>query len=355
MVSSTLSWLTQASKSLSQQHLQLAQKRQALLTKPAGSLGAFELLAIRLAAMQATQRPSADNVSINIFAADHGIAAEGVSAFPQAVTAEMIKNFARGGAAICVAAKQNSANLHVWNLGTVAPVDCGAVVKNRIIAPQTANFAQSPAMSSDQLNSAMLVGVEAAESACFPEGLFIGGEMGIANTSAATAIAAVLLGCNVSDLVGPGTGLNADGVKHKASVIDIALKRHNLSGSDALQVLKSLGGFEIAALVAGYIRCAQLGIPVIVDGFICTVAALVAYRINPSVLDWFIFSHQSAEPGYQLLIKAFPNQVPLLDLGMRLGEGSGAAACIPLIRLACAWHNDMATFGEAAVSEQSEY
>jgi len=353
-LSTAFDWLEESTKPLSQLSFQQAKSRQNELTKPAGSLGAFETIAIRLAAMQNTAKPSADRVSIHVFAADHGIAVESVSAFPQVVTAEMVNNFARGGAAICVAARQFSADLQVWNLGTVAPVEGGSIVKNRIIAPQTTNFANAPAMTEAQLSKALAVGVEAAESASEQGSLFVGGEMGIANTSSATAIAAVLLACKVSDLVGPGTGLDKAGIENKTRVIDIALARHHLSANQPIKVLRSLGGFEIAALVGAYVRAAQLGTPIIVDGFICTVAALVACRVNSGVHDWLIFSHQSAEPGYKHLLSAFSDHQPLLNLGMRLGEGSGAAACIPLLRLACAWHTDMATFAEAAVTVQDE-
>ncbi|MBV0933361.1 nicotinate-nucleotide--dimethylbenzimidazole phosphoribosyltransferase [Marinobacterium weihaiense] len=339
----------QAVKSLDLAAEAAARARQQQLTKPAGALGTLESLAIRLAGMQGRECPRLERVRIAIFAADQGVAAEGVSAYPQAVTAEMIRNFARGGAAISVAARQLDAELSVWNLGTVVALEPLPGVHSRIIAPQSANLARQPAMTAEQLQQALDTGREAVLQA--PAELFIGGEMGIGNTTPATALAAALLQQPVSALVGPGTGLDADGVAHKCRVIEQALARHG-DAREPLALLASLGGFEIAALTGAYLSCAQLGIPALVDGFICTLAALLACRLQPGVADWLLFAHHSAEPGYRLVRAALPS-APLLDLGLRLGEGSGAAVAVPLLRMACALHAEMATFAEARVSESS--
>jgi len=332
--------------------------RQGQLTKPPGALGQLETLAVQLAAMQGAEKPQVERVQISIFAADHGVAAEGVSAFPQAVTGEMVKNFARGGAAICVLAKTLAARLEVVNLGTVNdPGDWPNVVR-AVIAPSTANFAVAAAMTEAQLAQALQAGDDSVLRAK-RDGvqLFIGGEMGIANTTSASAIACALLQQSPQLLAGPGTGLDSAGVAHKAEVIGRALALHNLlpapvggeGGGDALEILRCVGGFEIAALSGAYLAAAQTGIPVLVDGFISSVAALVAVRINPGVRAWLLFAHTSAEPGHRCVLAALDAQ-PLLQLGLRLGEGSGAAVAVPLLRLACALHNGMATFAEAAVS-----
>ena len=260
----------------------------------------------------------------------------------------MIRNFARGGAAISVAARVLGAELRVWNLGTVTPLEALPGVESRIIAPQSGNLLREPAMTDEQLQRALASGREAVLHT--PAELFIGGEMGIGNTTVATALAAALLGQAVAELVGPGTGLDPDGMAHKCRVIEQALARHG-SDREPLALLASLGGFEVAALTGAYLACAQQGIPALVDGFICTVAALLACRLNPDVADWLLFSHHSAEPGYRLLRQALPS-APLLDLGLRLGEGSGAATAVPLLRMACSLHAQMATFAEAAVSEK---
>ncbi|GAA0793351.1 nicotinate-nucleotide--dimethylbenzimidazole phosphoribosyltransferase [Marinobacterium sediminicola] len=343
-----MSWLEQAVKPLDRTAERAAQERQQQLTKPAGALGVLEQLAIRLAGMQGRVCPRLESVSIAVFAADHGVAAEGVSAYPQAVTAEMIRNFARGGAAISVAARALGAELSVWNLGTVVALETLPGVESRIIAPQSSNLLHEPAMTGAQLQQALDTGREAVLRS--PTDLFIGGEMGIGNTTAATALAAMLLEQPVKELVGPGTGLDSTGMALKCQVIEQALERHGNSRAP-LMLLASLGGFEVAALTGAYLACAQAGIPALVDGFICTVAALLSCRLNPAVADWLLFSHHSAEPGYRLLSQALPS-APLLDMGLRLGEGSGAALAVPLLRMACQLHAEMATFAEAAVSEK---
>ncbi|HEY5993448.1 MAG TPA: nicotinate-nucleotide--dimethylbenzimidazole phosphoribosyltransferase [Gallionellaceae bacterium] len=329
---------------------QAALARQGQLTKPPGALGRLEAVAVRLAALQGVERPAVEKVAITVFAGDHGVAAENVSAFPQAVTGEMVKNFARGGAAISVLAKALGAKLEVVNLGTVNDPGEMAGVVRAVIAPATANFAQEPAMSEAQLAQALQGGRDSALRAQQQGAqLYIGGEMGIANTTAASALSCSLLNALPAQLAGPGTGLDHVGVTHKVAVLERALALHRAHFDSPLECLRRVGGFEIAALTGAYLACAQAGIPVLVDGFIATSAALVAVRMQPQCADWMFYGHGSAEPGHARLLAALAAQ-PLLDLGMRLGEGSGAASAVPLLRLACALHNGMATFAEAAVS-----
>lgn len=328
-------------------------QHQTVLTKPPGSLGRLEEIAIELCALQGHDRPTLERIAITVFAADHGVCEEGISAFPQAVTGQMIANFAWGGAAISVLARRLGASLDVVNLGTVTPLDTGLQgVHHHPIAPGTANLARQPAMTHGEVAAALIAGDSAAERAA-QEGvnLFIGGDMGIGNTTAAAAVACALLGDTPGNLVGPGTGLDAQGLSHKADVVTRALARHG-EDRDPLAVLQSLGGLEIAGLVGAILGAAHRGIPVLVDGFIVTTAALVAVRQQPRVRDWLMFSHRSAEPGHQRVLEALAAK-PLLDLGMRLGEGSGAAVAVPLLRSACALHNEMATFDTAGVSNRS--
>ena len=353
-------WLAQPCAALNELSRTAALARQEQLTKPPGSLGKLEAIAVQLSALQGTDKPQMERLHISIFAADHGVAAEGVSAFPQAVTVEMVRNFARGGAAISVLAKHLNATLEVINLGTVLPVEPLAKVRDERIAAGTANFAQGPAMTEAQLAAALLAGQAAALRAKQSGAhLLIGGEMGIANTTSASAIACALLQESPQLLAGPGTGLDSKGVAHKAAVIQRALDLHGflpspaggrgVGGEGALDVLRHVGGFEIAALAGAYLAAAQSGMAVLVDGFISTVAALTAVRIQPDVRNWLLFAHISAEPGHQRVLTALDVQ-PMLQIGMRLGEGSGAATAVPLLQLACALHNNMATFAEAQVS-----
>jgi len=326
-----------------------ARARQARLTKPPGSLGQLEALAIRLAALQGSPRPTVDRVWISIFAADHGVAAEGVSAFPQAVTGEMLRNFAGGGAAISVLARALDATLEVVDLGTVNDPGELPGVRRAIIAASTANACTQPAMTDAQLQAALAAGAASVHAArAAGAQLFIGGDMGIANTTAASALGCALLGLPAAALGGAGTGLDAAGVAHKVRVIERALARH-ADATTALERLRRLGGFEIAALAGAFLAAAQAGLPVLVDGFIATVAALAAVQLQPACRPWLLFAHRSQEHGHARVLAAL-EATPLLDLGLRLGEGSGAAVAVPLLRLACALHNGMATFEQAGVS-----
>lgn len=328
-----------------------AKKRQAQLTKPPGSLGQLEEISIKLSGLLRCEKPLINTIQISIFAADHGIVSEGVSAFPQIVTAEMIKNFSRGGAAISILSKHLGANFEVINLGTVAYLnDKLPNVVNNIIADQTANFLHQPAMSNEQFEKALMYGKLAAKRAHDTSAkLFIGGDMGIGNTTSSAALYSSLLDLPPEVTCGPGTGLDSKGVNHKSYIVSQALGHHGADHEPA-ELLRLYGGFEITALCGAYIHCAQLGIPILVDGFITTSAALVACKIQPKISEWLFFSHQSAEPAHIHALNAL-NAQPLLNLGMHLGEGSGAAVCVPILQAACALHNEMATFEEASVSQ----
>eukprot|EP00439_Symbiodinium_sp_Y106_P088433 s1_g969.t1 len=328
-----------------------ANSRQARLTKPAGSLGQLEEVAIQLASLCNTERPNVSAPHILIFAGDHGITAEGVSAYPSEVTAQMLANFVSGGAAISVLAREQGARLQVVDVGTLAK-DAPDDVHTDKIAYGTENFRRGEAMTEEELFHALGAGRNAAARAV-GEGadLLLLGEMGIGNTSAASAVAASLTDGNVAALAGAGTGLNAEGISHKTRVIAESLAFHQLDagGANVATALRKVGGHEIAALAGAAITAAQARVPVLVDGFICSAAMLAAVTANPSVRPWLLFSHRSAESGHARVLDAL-NAEPLFDLGLRLGEGSGAALALPLLRLACSLHNQMATFDSAGVS-----
>jgi nicotinate-nucleotide--dimethylbenzimidazole phosphoribosyltransferase len=346
----SLDWLHHPTRNPDAQARSAAQLRQAALTKPPGSLGELETLAVTLAGLQGRECPNLDNVHISIFAADHGIADAGVSAFPQAVTGEMVRNFAAGGAAISVLARELRARLEVVHLGTVNDPGPLPGVRRAWIAARTHNFLHAPALETAQLQQALQAGRDSVAAAAQAGAqLFIGGEMGIANTTAATALACHLIDAHPQDITGAGTGLDDEGIRHKAQVITQAVAFHRAYALDPLESLRRLGGFEIAALAGAYVAAAQAGLPVLIDGFISSVAALSAVHINPGCRDWLLFAHRSAERGHQRVLQALQAQ-PLLDLGMRLGEGSGAATALAILRLACALHAGMATFEQAGVS-----
>lgn len=346
-------WYQQSVKPINKQCVARAIARQNTLTKPPGALGALEDIAVRLCGMMG-DTPNPDKPAVVVFVADHGVAAEHVSAFPQVVTGEMVRNFAAGGAAICVLSRAINALLEVVQLGVVNdPGEIDGVVR-AIIAPASNNMLQSPAMTEQQFAAAMQQGRAAVQRATHAGcNIFIGGDMGIANTTAATAIICQTLGLPGSAIAGPGSGVDQNGVQHKADVVDRAIALHAQTMLDAGQVLRCVGGFEIAALAAAYIAAAQQGMPVVVDGFIAAAAALAAIGINPGVADWMLLSHVSAEPGFRPVQQALEQagcSAPLISLQLRLGEASGAAMVMPLILNACRLHNQMATFEQAGVS-----
>lgn len=345
-------WWQQACRTVDSQAVEQAQQRQQQLTKPAGSLGRLERVAITLAGLQGREKPGITQPWIGLFAGDHGVVEEGVSAYPQAVTGQMLRNFVNGGAAISVLARQLRAGLDVVDLGTAIALEPLSGVRHLHLGAGTRNFAREAAMSPAQCAAALQAGYDCVQrGVAAGADLFIGGEMGIGNTTAAAALACALLQQPAAVLVGPGTGLDAQGVAHKAAIIERALQLHAAALVDPLAVLQHLGGFEIAALAGAYLGCAQQGVPALVDGFICSVSALCAVRLNPQCRAWLLFAHCGAEPGHHLVLEALQAE-PLLDLGLRLGEGSGAALAVPLLQLACALHGEMATFAEAAVSDR---
>jgi nicotinate-nucleotide--dimethylbenzimidazole phosphoribosyltransferase len=345
-------WVTQPCPAISVVHRDAATVRQGQLTKPAGALGRLETLAVELAGLQHTERPRAERVPIIVFAGDHGIAAQGVSAYPQEVTIAMMANFAAGGAAISVLAHELGSSLEVVDAGTLAETPLPGVVTDK---PRrgSRDFSREAALEPADLAFALDCGKRAvARAAPSQPDLLIVGEMGIGNTTSASAIAAALLGVPANQMTGLGTGLDSAGRERKARIIDAALARHRLAGVSAERILSAVGGLEIAAICGAIIASAQRRVPILVDGFIVSAAALAASRINPSCRPYLIFSHRSAEQGHRLVLEALDAR-PLLDLDLRLGEGSGAGLALPILRLACALHNHMATFAEAAVPDRS--
>ncbi len=340
-------WLDAPSASVDAAAAASARARQEILTKPAGALGRLETLAVELAGL-CGGAPSVDPVHVAVFAADHGVASRGVSAYPQAVTAQMLANFSGGGAAVAVLARALGASLEVVDVGVISPPPSAGAIDARVAAG-TRDLVEAPAMSAGELDRALAAGRASAERALAARArLYVGGEMGIGNTTSATALAAALTGLPPARLAGPGTGLDADGVARKTGLIERALARSR-GCTSAAETLRELGGFELAALTGAYVACAQRGLPVLVDGFIASVCALAAVRASPGTRPWLLFAHCSAEPGHRAVLESLA-ALPLLDLGLRLGEASGAALAVPLLRLACALHNEMATFAEAGVS-----
>ena len=344
-------WVYQKCPEVSEAHRNAALMQQAQLTKPAGALGRLEQLAVDLASLQQTAQPRAARVPIIVFAGDHGIVAQGVSAYPQEVTIAMMANFASGGAAISVLARELGSSLEVVDAGTLANAEMPGIVTDK---PRrgTRDFSAEAALEPAELAFAFDCGQRAVARAGQPD-LLIFGEMGIGNTTASAAIAAGLLRVSADEIAGSGTGVDAAGRMRKAKVIDAALELHGLTKAATTpeQVLSAVGGLEIAAICGAIIAAAQRRIPVLVDGFIVSVAALAAVRLNPSCQPFLLPSHQSAEQGHRLVLRAL-NVQPLISLDLRLGEGSGAAIALPLVRLACALHNNMATFAQANVPDR---
>ncbi|TVP50267.1 MAG: nicotinate-nucleotide--dimethylbenzimidazole phosphoribosyltransferase [Halomonas sp.] len=322
------------------------------LTKPPGSLGALEELAIQLSAITGELKPTVTPPAVLVFAADHGVAAEGVSAFPQEVTAQMVANFANGGAAINVFARQIGAQVEVVDVGVASTLTIPGVTLAKVRAG-TANMVVEDAMQVDDALAAINVGIAAVERAkTAGANCLVVGEMGIANTTASSAMLAALLGVPVTHVVGVGTGITSAQQTHKVAVIERAISARQANPEAPLEVLAKLGGLEIAAMTGAYIAAAGHRLPAIVDGFIATVAALTACRLCPAVRGYLIFGHRSQEPGHDIALKALDAK-PLLDMGMRLGEGSGAALAYPLLQAATAMVAEMATFADAGVSDNA--
>ncbi|MCP8899073.1 nicotinate-nucleotide--dimethylbenzimidazole phosphoribosyltransferase [Gilvimarinus xylanilyticus] len=341
----SLKWLDEPIAAPDEKTMQAATLRQSQLTKPPGSLGRLEDIAIRFAGFQRDLNPTLTKIVVRVFAADHGIAARGVSAFPQSVTAQMVENFTRGGAAVCVLSRTLNADFLAVNMGCLHDVSPHAALVHSPIATSTADFSTQHAMTQAQMHRALKLGADQTHAA----DLFIGGEMGIGNTTSAAAILAALFKLNPTTITGRGTGVDDATLAHKTELIEKALVLHKEQLTDPLAILQCLGGFEIAALVGAFIASAQMQTPILVDGFIATAAAALALAINPGVKPWLLYAHQSDEQGHQLALQELGAK-PLLNLNMRLGEGSGAVLAANIIREALALHSKMATFAEAGVS-----
>jgi nicotinate-nucleotide--dimethylbenzimidazole phosphoribosyltransferase len=330
-----------------------ARRRLDRLTKPPGSLGRLEELAWRLSLMSGRCPPRVRHPVIFTLAGDHGVVAEGVSAYPQVVTAQMVENFLAGGAAVNALARGAGASVVVADLGIAHPLGGRPGLIDLRIAAGTANMALGPAMTRVQALAAVEAGAGLVEAERARGMDLIGtGEMGIGNTTAASALVAVLAGAAPADVTGPGAGLDDAGRRHKAQVIARALAVNRPDPADPLGALAAVGGFEIAGLVGVILAGAAARIPVMLDGFIAGAAALVAVGLAPASRDFLLASHLSAEPGHAVVLSALA-LTPYLHLGMRLGEGTGAALAIGLARAAASIMESMATFKSAGVSERT--
>jgi len=330
---------------------QQARAHQDSLTKPRGALGRLENVACWFAARQGKVNPTPLRPHITVFAGDHGVCEEGVSAYPSVVTGEMVKNFAAGGAAINVLARQCGASMSIVNVGVLTDIlDVLGVVQAQV-SGGTANLLYQAAMTKDECQAAMEVGrSQAKEAVNKGANLLIAGDMGIGNTTASACLICKLTGATPEAVVGIGTGVDREGQQRKVAVVGKALFR--VETIKQQEILQQLGGLEIAAMVGFYLQAAEMGVPVVIDGFIASAAALAARTIEPEVAHWMLASHVSFETGHALALDAL-GLVALVDFKMRLGEGSGAALVVPLINSAIALHNEMATFESAQVSHKN--
>ena len=335
---------------LDTQAMAQARARQDSLTKPQGSLGRLEELSIKLAGIQGKAMPSVERKGIIVMAGDHGVAAEGVSLYPQEVTGQMVLNFLNGGAGINVLARLAGARVVVVDMGVKADLPPDPRLISRRIAPGTANIARGPAMTREQAVAAVEAGIEMVEAEV-ARGLDLvaGGDMGIANTTPSSAITAVLAGVPVARAVGRGTGVRGKQLAHKVAVVQRALEVNRPDPSDALNVLAKVGGFEIGGLAGVMLGAAAHRVPVVVDGFIASAAALVAAGLCPRVKDYFIAAHRSAEAGHRASLRHLGLR-PVLDLDLRLGEGTGAALAMMVVEASVRVLREMATFASAGVS-----
>jgi len=327
------------------------------LTKPPGSLGRLETLVEQLAGISGSAAPRIERPAVVVFAADHGVTAQGVSAYPSDVTAQMVANFVGGGAAINVLARAAGATLVVVDVGVAGP-RLQPPGHTRLVSARvrsgTRDMTEQPAMNREEALAAIDIG-QAVVRDLITEGCdaIALGEMGIGNTTAASALVAARTGIPPAEVTGRGTGLDDEAVHHKVAVIQTALQRHQPRHGDPLGALAAVGGLEIAALVGAMLAAAEARVPVVLDGFITGAAALVAVGFAPNLGPWLIASHRSAEPGHRVVLERLTLE-PLLDLDLRLGEGSGAALALPLIRAATELVAGMATFDSAGVSGPSE-
>jgi nicotinate-nucleotide--dimethylbenzimidazole phosphoribosyltransferase len=334
--------------------MQAARIRQDQLTKPQGSLGRLEDLSIQLAGITAQAQPAIHQKVITVMAGDHGVVAEGVSAFPQDVTPQMVENFLNGGAAINVLARHVGARVVIADLGVAVDIKPHPDLVVRKIDYGTRNIAQGPAMSQAQAEQAILAGAEIVE-AQIALGLDVlaTGDMGIGNTTPSAAIAAALTGHPASEIVGRGTGVDDLGLERKVRAVETAMQVNHPDGNDAVDVLAKVGGFEIGGLMGAILAAAAHRKPVVIDGFISTAAAMLAVQLAPMTRSYLVAAHSSMERGHRLMLE-WLQLTPLLDLQMRLGEGSGAALALSLLEASCKILSEMATFGQAGISEKIE-
>ena len=320
------------------------------LTKPPGSLGRLEEIATRYCCITGTLKPAMGRKVIFTFAGDHGVAAEGVSAYPKEVTPQMVRNMIKGGAAVNVLAGCARADVHVVDIGVDDPLEDAPGLIRRKVRAGTANIAEGPAMTVEEAWQALQVGADLAIDAAREGATLIGtGDMGIANTTPSSALFCTLLPCGAEEITGRGTGIGDDALARKIGVIQRALDVNRERLSDPLDKLAALGGLEIAGIAGLILGAVSRRVPVVVDGFISSAGALVACRMCEKVRDYLFFSHCSAEAGHKKFFERFGER-PLLDLGMRLGEGTGAALAISLIEASLKIYNEMATFDSAGVS-----
>jgi len=317
------------------------------LTKPRGSLGRLEDDVVRLAQIQGVAMPVADRRCMYVFCGDHGVTEEGVSLYPSVVTREMVKNFVRGGAAINVICRQLGITTFIVDSGVAGPRLEGVI--DRRIAEGTTNFRRGAAMTREQAARALESGIELGRDAAGKFDLAGVGEMGIGNTTAASALLCVFTGAKPEEAVGRGTGLDDAGLAHKRAVLTEALAVHHRDPADPLGVVAAVGGFEIAMMAGFLLGAASRGLPVVMDGFISGAAFLIAQAFAPAVANCVFFGHRSAEHGHARMLAN--RHAPMLDLGMRLGEGTGAALAMGLLTSGVALYREMATFAEAAVSD----
>ncbi|MDX8388536.1 MAG: nicotinate-nucleotide--dimethylbenzimidazole phosphoribosyltransferase [Ghiorsea sp.] len=331
---------------------QEARQHQDQLTKPQGSLGRLEDIACWFSARQ--EKTIADPLTphVTIFAADHGVTAEGISAFPSVVTTEMVKNFAHGGAAINILANQAHASLAIVDVGVLLDTTMIQGVVQAKVRCGTANLLHEQAMSEQECTQAMQVGRDQASKAIENgANLLIAGDMGIGNTTASACLICLFTEEDAEHIVGRGTGIDKKTYRHKVSVVNQAVTRVTASNTKPASFLHEVGGLEIAAMCGYYLEAAEQGVPVIIDGFITGAAALAAQHIEPNINQWMLASHLSQEPGHQATLKHL-NIEPLVNFNLRLGEGSGATLIIPLLQSALALHREMATFESAGVSDK---
>jgi nicotinate-nucleotide--dimethylbenzimidazole phosphoribosyltransferase len=350
MLTSLLHATISAVTGLDESAMAAARARQDQLTKPSGALGRLELLSIQLAGICGRLDPTLSPCAVIVCAGDHGVTVEGVSAFPSEVTAQMVLNFLAGGAAVNVLARQMGATVTVLDVGVAAELpDHPHLVKARV-RRGTANLATERAMSPAEAVAAIEAGIHAAKQRLAEGGrLLIPGEMGIGNTTASAAIAATLTNQPVEKVTGLGTGIDVAGWRHKCQVIERALVLHQPNGADALNILSKIGGLEIAAIAGIVLAGAAARVPVLLDGVIATAGAAIAATLCPASRAYMVAGHCSQEPGHRALL-AHLGLTPLLDLDLRLGEGTGALLALPLLEAAVATLNQMATFEEAAIS-----